>query len=119
MEEPYLHSAPSELLRRFLDCKDSKQSESMLEQMMQVAAPIVRRIVSSKVRKPASDDVQNDVLADLIGRLHQARQSGAHESIRDFSAYSAVVAYHGCKEHYRKCFPQRYRLRSRLRYLLG
>jgi hypothetical protein len=109
-----------DLLGQFLDCPDLKESECLLARLVsECAVPIVQRIVSSKVRPPANEDVQNDVLADLITRLREMKESGSRGSIRDFSAYSAVTAYHGCKEYYRQCFPQRYRLRNRLRYLLG
>jgi hypothetical protein len=108
-----------DLLGQFLDCADSKESECLLARLVsECAVPIVKRIVSSKVRAPANEDVQNDVLADLITRLREMKESGNRGSIRDFSAYSAVTAFHGCKEYYRQCFPQRYRLRNRLRYLL-
>jgi len=109
-----------DLLGQFLDCPDLKQSECLLGRLVsECAVPIVQRIVSSKVRPPANEDVQNDVLADLITRLREMKESGSRGSIRDFSAYSAVTAYHGCKEYYRQCYPQRYRLRNRLRYLLS
>jgi hypothetical protein len=83
------------------------------------ATPIVDRIVSSKIRGGTVEDVRSDVLADLISRLRELKSSRDRETIRDFRAYSAVVAYHGCDKYYRRAFPQRYRLENQLRYLLG
>jgi hypothetical protein len=109
-----------DLLPRFLDCSDADESERLLERLVQEqAAPIVDRIVSSKIRGPIGEDVRSDVLADLISRLRELKGSGDRETIRDFRAYSAVAAYHGCDKYYRRAFPQRFRLENQLRYLLG
>ena len=59
------------------------------------------------------------MLADLISRLRELKRSDDRETILDFRAYTAVVAYHGCDKYYRRAFPQRYRLENQLRYLLG
>ncbi len=96
------------------------QSERLLEQLVgEQASPIVGRIVSSKIRGATAEDVSSDVVADLISRLRELKESGDRETIRDFRAYSAVAAYHGCDKYYRRAFPQRYRLENQLRYLLG
>jgi hypothetical protein len=114
-----MSTAAPDLLEHFLCCPDVGQSASLLERLLsEFAAPVIQRIVSSKVRGAASEDVQHDVLVDLIARLQQLKRSGALTSIGDFSAYSAVAAYHGCREHYRQSFPERYRLANRVRYVL-
>jgi len=108
------------MLTRFLECPHGQESEWLLEQLIhEHAAPIVERIVAYKVRGGPGEDVRGDVLADLIARLRELKDSDAGEIIRDFRAYAAVAAYNGCNEYYRRCFPQRYRLENRLRYLLS
>jgi hypothetical protein len=115
-----MNTATTDLLEHFLACPDGKQSESLLETLLQDHAwPVINRIVSAKVRRPANEDVQHDVLLDLIARLYSVKRSGGWHTIHDLSAYTAVAAFHGCKEHYRRCFPERYRLRAHLRYLLS
>jgi hypothetical protein len=119
---PYIKSrAPSDdLLPRFLECADSAESEKLLEQLVQEqAAPVVERIVALKIRGATGEDVRSDVLTDLISRLRELKEAGDRDTIRDFRAYSAVAAYHGCDKYYRRAFPQRYRLETQLRYLLG
>jgi hypothetical protein len=109
-----------DLLPQFLDCSDLDESERLLERLVaEQASPIVERIVSSKIRGTIAEDVRGDVVADLISRLRELKESGDRETIRDFRAYSAVAAYHGCDKYYRRAFPQRYRLENQLRYLLG
>ena len=88
------------LLTRFLDCSDGVESESLLEQLVwEQSAPVVEKIVASKIHGPLGEDVRSEVLAELISRLREWKQSGERESIVDFRAYSAVAAYHGCDGH--------------------
>jgi hypothetical protein len=109
-----------DLLQDFLSSTQDEESRASLERLMgECAAPMVRRIVASRVRGPASDDVRQDVLLGLIARLHDVKGSGDWNTIGDFNAYVAGAAYHGCREYYRRCYPHRTRLRARLRYLLG
>jgi hypothetical protein len=109
-----------DILSHFLDCSDPDESERLLEKLVQEqAAPIVERIVSSKIRVATGEDVRSEVIADLISRLRELKASGDHNTIRDFRAYTAVAAYHGCDKYYRRAFPQRHRLENQLRYLLG
>jgi hypothetical protein len=108
-----------DLLALFLNCADLEESERLLEQLVQEhAAPIVEKVVSSKIRGAINEDVRGDVLADLISRLRELKEPGNREVIRDFRAYTAVAAYHACDKYYRRAFPQRYRLENQLRYLL-
>lgn len=111
---------PEDLLPQFLDSSDPDESERLLERLVQEqAAPIVERVVWSKIRTAIAEDVRSEVVADLISRLRELKKSGDRELIRDFRAYCAVAAYHGCDKYYRRAFPQRYRLENQLRYLLG
>src|SRR5580692_10027559 len=112
--------APEDLLPKFLDSSDPEESERLLERLIQEqAAPIVERVVGSKIRGAIAEDVRSEVIADLISRLRELKELGDRETIRDFRAYSAVAAYHGCDKYYRRAFPQRFRLENQLRYLLG
>ena len=111
---------PEDLLALFLDSSDPEESERLLERLVQEqAAPIVERVVWSKIRVAIAEDVRSEVIADLISRLRELKASGDRDSIHDFRAYCAVAAYHGCDKYYRRAFPQRYRLENQLRYLLG
>jgi hypothetical protein len=113
-------ASADDLLPQFLECPDADEAERLLERLVrEQASPVVERIVSSKIRGAIAEDVRSDVVADLISRLRELKQSGDRETIRDFRAYSAVAAYHGCDKFYRRAFPQRYRLENQLRYLLG
>jgi hypothetical protein len=120
MTQARLEEPANDLLPQFLDSSDPDESERLLERLVQEeAAPIVERVVWSKIRVAIAEDVRSEVIADLISRLRELKQSGDRNTIRDFRAYCAVAAYHGCDKYYRRAFPQRHRLENQLRYLLG
>jgi hypothetical protein len=72
------------------------------------------------------EDVAGDVMVELIARLQKMRQSAGAESagaaaptIGSFAGYTTVAAYHACHEYLRRKYPNRHRLKTRLRYLLN
>jgi len=111
--------ASPDLLGQFLSNADLAASEKLLARLIEeVADPVVSRMVRARISGVDADDVRHDVLADLILRLREWKESGGGSEIRDFRAYSAVAARNGCDEYFRRMFPRRYRLQKRLRYLL-
>ena len=64
-----------------------------------------------------TDDVRADVVVQLIGRLRRLKAS-PDEPIENFPAYVASIAYRTCYTHLRRLYPQRARLKNRLRYAL-
>jgi hypothetical protein len=97
---------------------DTSPPESLV---FEAAGPLVQRIVRWRLGATAPfqdrEDVVGDILLELIARLDAVR-CGESEPIADFAGYSAVAAHHGCDRYLRQRFPQRYRLGTRLRYLL-
>jgi hypothetical protein len=85
------------------------------------ARQLVKRIVGWRLGATAPfqdrEDVVGDILLELLARL-DAVNCGESESIADFAGYTAVAAHHGCDRYLRRRFPLRYRLGTRLRYLL-
>ena len=111
--------AASDLLGQFLECEDVQASERLLSRIMgEIVEPVVTGIVGSRIAPAHAEDVRHDVMAELIGRLREWKELSGGSEIRDFRAYATVAARNGCDEHYRRQFPQRYRLQKRMRYLL-
>jgi DNA-directed RNA polymerase specialized sigma24 family protein len=110
------------LLRDFLEARDSGQSAKLLEGLVfQHAEPLVRRIVWRRLGASAPlqdrEDTAADAMAELVARLTTLHR-GESEPIANFRGYAAVTAHHGCDQYLRWRFPQRHRLRARLRYLM-
>jgi hypothetical protein len=91
------------------------------KKIFEEAGPLAQRIVGWRLGGSTSpqdrEDVVGDVLVDLLSRLDLVRR-GESEPILDFAAYTAVAAHHGCDRYLRRRFPQRFRLGTRVRYLL-
>ena len=58
-----------------------------------------------------------DVLARVVARLVDLRSGHDIEPIVNFSGYVAVAAYNGWHHFLRTCFPERARLKNRVRYI--
>jgi hypothetical protein len=119
-------SRADELLHQYAECPDPDRAESLLESLVvEHAQPGIRRIVRYKLAfqgmSEAQDveDVSSEVLVELIGRLRAMKNGSGADSIGVFSGYTAVAAYHACNEYLRRKYPNRHRLKARLRYLLG
>lgn len=119
-------STPADtLLAQFVECADPTQSEVLLEELVVAhAQPGIRKVVRYKLafqgRCESQDveDVAAEVLVELIARLRTMKDGGG-ETIGSFSGYTAVAAYHACNEYLRRKYPNRHRLKNRLRYLLN
>jgi hypothetical protein len=115
------------LLQQFAECSHPGRSEEILEALVVLhAQPGIRKIVAYKLAFQGAaeaqdiDDVSSDVLVELLARLRamkSADRSGG--SIGAFSGYTATAAYHACNEYLRRKYPNRHRLKTRLRYLLN
>src|SRR5262245_32901788 len=84
--------------------------------------PLIRTIAGSRLRNPDVpsqdlEDVCADTVLELIDKIESIR-TGTAEPVESFSRYTAVVAYHACHDYFRSKFPERHRLKNRLRYLL-
>ena len=65
-----------------------------------------------------TDDVRADVVVHLLERLRRLKTQTDATAIENFPAYVASIAYRTCYTHLRRLYPQRARLKNRLRYAL-
>jgi len=118
---------PSDILAEWLRCEDPQQSRQLFSTLLwEHAAPLVRAIIGRRISSEKSaaagydgEDVCNDVLAQIIHRLQELKSDPGQDPIRDFRGYVAVAAYHGCDEYLRRKYPQRHRLKNKIRYVIG
>jgi hypothetical protein len=114
----------------FLRATDEAESQHLLERLIsEHAEPVVRPILSSKLRvwhslattsplRQDAEDAHSEVLVRVLRRLRDLKDDATSEPIVDFPAYVATVAYHSCHEYLRQKYPERWRLKNRLRHLL-
>jgi RNA polymerase sigma factor (sigma-70 family) len=114
------------LLREYAEATDAASAERLLESLIVDHAQTgIRKIVSYKLAFQGAaesqdvEDVASEVVVELISRLRGIKDGSAQTEIGSFSGYTAVAAYHACNEYLRRKYPNRHRLKTRLRYLLS
>jgi hypothetical protein len=126
-------SQSDSLLHPFLLATDQAESDRHLERLIhEHAEPIIKGILRRRAFVPLArlervrqsqeeqdaEDVRGEVIAQLLTRLHRLKHNPDSEGISNLRAYIAVTTYRACDKHLRQRYPQRWRLKSRLRYLL-
>lgn len=126
-------SQSDSLLQPFLLATDQTESDRHLERLIhEHAEPIIKGILRRRVYVRLSrtesvrqsqdeqdaEDVRGEVIVQLLTRLHGLKSNPNSEGISNLRAYVAVTTYRTCDKHLRQRYPQRWRLKSRLRYLL-
>jgi hypothetical protein len=101
---------------------DETAAEERLETLVRdEALPIVRGVVGVRLGRDGRDldDICNDIVLQVVRRLRAAREVGGHAPIASFRGYVATAAYRGCDAWLREKYPERYRLRNRVQYLVS
>jgi hypothetical protein len=121
----------SDLFQEFLNEEDGGASERLLERIVcQLANPLIEEIVGFKLRtNPApgfhrselqdAEDVRADIAMRLIKRLRLVKSTGQGSTISNLRGYIAIMAYNACDLYFRRRYPRRHSLRSKLRYILN
>lgn len=116
------------LLREYLAPGDRERPEGPLSTLItEHVDPLVRKVLRRKLgawggrmgEEADLDDIAADVQVDLLGRLRDLKLGNGPASIDNFPSYVASSAYHAANEYLRSRYPQRHRLKNRLRYLLA
>jgi RNA polymerase sigma factor (sigma-70 family) len=117
------------LLRTFLEEADGARCDRLIEEIIcQHARPIIKRVVASKlnvgrgrydsIEWQEQEDIAEEVVVQLIRHLSSMRGAGA-DAFGSFENYVATAAYNACSNYLRRKYPERSRLRNRLRYILS
>jgi RNA polymerase sigma factor (sigma-70 family) len=123
MPLPATHAELDSLAEQYARVKDPTEADHILGRLLfEYCAPLIRAIAGPRLRSSTMmaqdlDDVCGDALLELVSKVEEVR-SGAAQPIESFSRYTAVVAYRACHDYFRRRFPERHRLKNRLRYLL-
>ncbi|MBA2647407.1 MAG: sigma-70 family RNA polymerase sigma factor [Pyrinomonadaceae bacterium] len=118
-----------ELLLPFLRATRGAESDRLLSQLLtEHAAPIIKAIVANKLGARAAntpsresqdaEDVYSETLTRLLSHLSDCKNNPNGNAIGDFRSYVAVTTYNACHAYLRQKYPQRWRQKNRLRYLL-
>jgi hypothetical protein len=120
---------PDALLLSFLRAATDEDAEHLLANLVRDhAEPLIQRILRAKLRadhglEDAADaleleDIEADTLLRIVSRLSELRTEPDAEPLHDFTSYVAVAAYNAFHGHLRRKYPERWRLKNRIRYTL-
>jgi len=129
MEKPAIAPEMDALLLPFATARDEAEAERHLEQVISLhARPLIQTILRGKLgsalggrgHREAADreDISSRVVLQILGRLRGLKGDPRREAIGDFRGYVATATYRSCNQYLRERYPQRHRMRRRLRYLL-
>lgn len=110
---------------------DNPEFRPALDEILTVhAEPVIVEIIRYRLRVSMNsnspgreidkdaEDIHNEVVLRLLSRLRDFRISPEEKAIHDFRKYVAVVSHNACNEYFRAKYPERSRLKNRIRYLL-
>jgi hypothetical protein len=111
------------LLAPLLEAAEDHREHVAARLLAEHAEPIIRQVLRRRLRSPRDrpqdrEDVRSEVLVQLVARLAELRADPVHKAIGNLEGYVAVVAYHACDQYLRRRYPQRARLKNRIRYTL-
>lgn len=116
------------LLSPFLHATSEAESEILTRLLTEQASPVIKGIIRSKLhasgavddrlRGQDAEDVYGEVITQLLARLRACKTSPGSDAIGDFRKYVAVTTYNAFYHYLRRKYPQRCRLKNRVRYLL-
>jgi hypothetical protein len=120
------------ILLPFLLTSDEAEAESLLADLLsKYAAPSMERIIRSTFAPSAGseshygaretqdvEDIVGEVNTKILDRLRRLKKSPNEDTISDFRSYVAATAYNVCHTYVRGKYPNRTRLKNKLRYIL-
>jgi len=114
-------AANDPLLRELIEARSEAERSSAIERLLDAARPVIATVLSRSrsgaFRHDDFDDTTSTVLVRLVRRL-QLAASSPEAPITNFREFTARLAYNGVYEVLRRRFPQRTRVKNRLRYVL-
>lgn len=115
-----LCAANDRRLSAFIAAADDAARTAAIEAVLQEARPMVRRVAdhmrTEAIRAEDIDDIESTVNFRLFRRLQLARIY-EEEAIRSLDEFVATLTYNAIYDLLRHRFPERTRLKARLRYL--
>src|SRR5215471_18825518 len=114
----------------FISAGDEAASDQALRQVLiEEAEPLINSIVRSKLqtshiyRGPENergdlDDLCGDVIVRLVKRLLDLKANPERNPVSNLRGYVTTMTQNACDEYLRYKYPERHRLKNRLRYVV-
>jgi RNA polymerase sigma factor (sigma-70 family) len=117
-----LVAANDPLLRDLIEAVSEAERQQAIGRIIADARPVIASVLarnrSGAFRRDDFDDVTSIVMMRLVRRLQRV-PDGSEHGILNFREFTARLTYNAVYELLRRRFPQRTRLKNRLRYVLS
>ena len=109
----------------FLKSEDESASEAILARLItNTIEPVASRIIRYRLATGGSsaageiEDLVSDTVLDALRRLRAWKSAPDGDPIRSLDGFAAILAHRKCTDYFRRRHPERWRLKTRLRYVL-
>src|SRR5262245_11943070 len=121
------------LLIPFLQEADAKEAERLLAELLtQHAAPVIKKVIVANIGNRIErggnlpwpddsdeiEDLMSEVNLKVLDRLRYLKLDSSRKPIGSFQGYVATTSYNMCHTYLRRKYPQRSRLKYKVRYIL-
>lgn len=122
LDTSQLIAANDPLLRDLIEAVSEAERQQAIGSILGDARPVIASVLarnrSGAFRRDDFEDVTSIVMMRLVRRLQRVPEGGEH-AILNFREFTARLSYNAVYELLRRRFPQRTRLKNRLRYVLA
>ena len=119
----------NQLLLLYVNEKADLPASQVVEQLVENISPLIKTIVAGNLRNLLGSrsslsqlqdipDLSQEIILKLLTTFKSLRERSSSVIIKDCQAYVATVSYNCCYEYKQRKYPQRFRLKKKLQYLL-
>ncbi|MCX6612113.1 MAG: hypothetical protein NTW74_14820, partial [Acidobacteria bacterium] len=112
-----------ELVLNFINAPSAAEAGELLSHLANThLCPLVEAVLRARLARfprfqQETGDIAAEAMVKILSRLQQWR-AGTAEPIADLNAYAAITIRRACDQLFRHHFPNRHRLKNRIRYVL-
>jgi hypothetical protein len=110
-------------LQAFFDAPvESSEEDAAMRLLMEQVTPVIEGVIRGKLFGATAaverEEVTSEVMLQLIKRLQEMKSDPSRNPITNFDGYAAVTTFNVIHAHTRRAFPERQRLRNRVRHVI-
>ena len=111
------------LLEPFLNAPlESAAEQDALRALVDHVTPVIEGVIRGRAGAVAAaserEELFSDAILQLIRKLQDIKSEPPLEPITNLSGYAAVMAFNVVHAHFRRVYPERQRLRNRIRHVI-
>lgn len=115
---PFLQATDEDEDQRLLACLISEHVEPIIKQILKQTLRSHFNHVGTSSQNQDIEDIRSEILIQLFKLLNELKANPQSKTINDFRSYVAVITYNVCYQYLRQKYPNRWRLKNKIRYLL-